>query len=194
MWKVQQISSSPDHLRFRIAEGNTVLSHNRFLNLLRNDIHFIEFYNKHLADCKFEAFFWENKPITQNNLEEDYECTLVESDFLTDVKPDTSTFNSYFRSKQDVVVLPNLGGDAKLVVPCPVSENSIYTQIGNFVRQAPKAQVKEFWRRVGTEMLSQLEAEPKWLSTSGLGVYWLHARVDSTPKYYQTQDYKTLES
>lgn len=192
MWSIQQISSSPDRLRFRISEGNTVLSHNRFLNLLRNDIHFIEFYNKHLADCKFEAFFWENKPITQNNLEEDYECTLVESEFLAGVKPDTNTFNSYFKSNQDVVVFPNLGGDAKLVVPCPVSENSIYTQIGSFVRQATETQVKEFWKTVAKEMLNHVETEPSWLSTSGLGVYWLHARIDSTPKYYQTMEYKSL--
>ena len=29
-----------------------------------------------------------------------------------------------------------------------------------------------------------------WVSTSGLGVYWLHVRLDSYPKYYQHAPYK----
>jgi hypothetical protein len=32
--------------------------------------------------------------------------------------------------------------------------------------------------------------ERRWLSTSGLGVSWLHMRLDSTPKYYNWQPYK----
>jgi hypothetical protein len=33
-----------------------------------------------------------------------------------------------------------------------------------------------------------------WVSTSGLGVYWLYIRLDSFPKYYNFQPYKTLRS
>jgi hypothetical protein len=32
-----------------------------------------------------------------------------------------------------------------------------------------------------------------WLSTSGLGVAWLHIRLDSTPKYYQHQPYTSRD-
>lgn len=28
-----------------------------------------------------------------------------------------------------------------------------------------------------------------WLSTSGLGVYWLHFRIDARPKYYQYSEF-----
>lgn len=31
---------------------------------------------------------------------------------------------------------------------------------------------------------------PIWLSTSGLGVYWLHVRLDTRPKYYNHDEYK----
>ncbi|MDF9799652.1 hypothetical protein OKW21_004915 [Catalinimonas alkaloidigena] len=30
------------------------------------------------------------------------------------------------------------------------------------------------------------------MSTSGLGVYWLHIRLDSRPKYYQFDPYRKL--
>lgn len=31
---------------------------------------------------------------------------------------------------------------------------------------------------------------PIWLSTSGLGVYWLHMRLDRRPKYYTYEPFK----
>jgi hypothetical protein len=42
-------------------------------------------------------------------------------------------------------------------------------------------------------MEKRLSASPVWLSTSGLGVYWLHVRLDTHPKYYQYQPYKVDE-
>lgn len=32
---------------------------------------------------------------------------------------------------------------------------------------------------------------PVWISTSGLGVPWLHVRIDDRPKYYQHAPYRT---
>jgi len=31
-----------------------------------------------------------------------------------------------------------------------------------------------------------------WVSTSGLGVAWLHVRVDSKPKYYSHEAYREI--
>jgi len=39
-------------------------------------------------------------------------------------------------------------------------------------------------------MQKQISDRPTWLSTAGLGVYWLHLRLDSRPKYYRYQPYK----
>ena len=33
---------------------------------------------------------------------------------------------------------------------------------------------------------------PLWLSTNGLGVAWLHARIDARPKYYSHRPYRAL--
>lgn len=192
-FKFTIIEKSENSIRFFVEENGDRISYHRYLEILKQDTDFREQYNNYLADCVFEAFFWENKPVMQQNLEEAYECTLVKSDFLASVKPDANTFNSYFTSKEDVVTFPNLGGDAELIVPCPISDHAIYTQIGSFVRNAPDSQIQEFWKVVATEMLKQVGTEPRWLSTSGLGVFWLHARIDSIPKYYQTNEYKTLE-
>lgn len=192
MWTKVDIQNEQSVQRFRLKEKDNFISHRQFLTLLSENEEFIRWYNRLLADSEFDAFFWENKPMTEQNLDHDYECTLVESGLLSRVSPDTTTFDSYFEDDSDVVQFPNLGGDARLIVPCPVAEDSVYTQIGNFVRDAPDHQVQNLWKHVGNEMLNQVQKEPRWLSTSRLGVYWLHVRIDSVPKYYQTEEYKTV--
>lgn len=192
MWNAIILESSSNKLSFRLEEKSTMISHRQFLTLLSESHEFIHWYNSLLADCLFDAFFWENKPVTNSSANELYECTLVNSDQLSGVPPDATTFDSYFKKEAGVVSFLNLGGDAQLVVPCPVGDDAIYTHIGNFVRKAPRTQLIDFWSWVGHEMLNHIQAQPRWLSTSGLGVYWLHVRIDSVPKYYQTEEYKTV--
>jgi len=49
-------------------------------------------------------------------------------------------------------------------------------------------------QELGFAVRQRLQTErPKttlWVSTAGLGVYWLHMRVDPKPKYYKHQAYK----
>lgn len=192
-WDTIILESNENRLTFRLNENDKLLSHRQFILLLSENQTFINWYNQFLASSDFDAFFWENKPVTTDNLDEIYECTLVKSTTLAHVSPDQSTFDSYFEQQKNAVAFPNLGGDAQLIVPCPVADDdAIYTQIGNFVRKAPDNQVQNFWKSVGKEMLDHVQQEPRWLSTSGLGVYWLHVRIDSVPKYYQTEAYKTV--
>lgn len=194
MWTSITLTSNQNKLTFQLQEDNTSISYQRFLTLMSGNEAFIKWYNQLMADSSFDSFFWENRPVTKHTLDELYECTLVKSRRLSGVQPDSSTFDFYFSPDSDVVTFPNLGGDARLIVPCPDSDTpeSVYTQIGSFIRNAPEHQVSNFWQRVGQEMLDHIQQEPRWLSTSGLGVYWLHARIDSVPKYYQTEAYKQL--
>ena len=192
MWNVLEIESGNSNQKFSISENDEPVSNRRFLRLLKNRQDFRSFYNQYLAELGFDAFFWENKPMTKSNLDEGYECNVIKSDFLAGKSPDFDTFSSYFREDKEVVSFPNLGSDAQLITPCPISENSGYAHIGTFIREAPEAQKQQLWKQTAKEMLNQIGTEPKWLSTSGLGVFWLHIRIDSVPKYYQTKVYKTM--
>jgi hypothetical protein len=109
--------------------------------------------------------------------------------------PDAEAFESHFKANPSkaVIVFPNLGKNAILIVPCPQSASAdmqnAYVHVGAFVRHAPAAQVQELWQTVGAVMLAQIRDEPAWLSTAGLGVSWLHVRIDQRPKYYKYQAY-----
>lgn len=192
MWKAAEKESDRKSRKFSFLEGDDLLSNRQFLKLLSDDSAFRSFYNQYLAGIGFDAFFWENKPMTSSNLKEAYECNVINSDFLARTSPDYHTFSPYFNKEEEVVSFSNLGHDARLIAPCPVNDNQGYAHIGSFIRQAPESQMHQLWKQTAKEMLHQMGDEPRWLSTSGSGVFWLHIRIDSVPKYYQTQEYKTF--
>ena len=89
-----------------------------------------------------------------------------------------------------MISFPNLGGDAQLVVPTPLNDPSHYAHLASFVRNAPADQVRNFWKTTAIVYEQEIGEKTVWLSTAGLGVSWLHVRIDSRPKYYRFQDYK----
>ena len=101
-------------------------------------------------------------------------------------------------TKPTVISFLNLGKDALLVVPRAMHKEKVvavdtYAHLAAFVRHAPAQQVDEFWKVLGESIAKRLDVvSPKkmWVSTSGLGVSWLHARLDSIPKYYGYMPYK----
>ena len=111
--------------------------------------------------------------------------------------PDPISFATQFAAKksaESVVVFPNLGNDALLVVPCPIAPAGAYGHLAAFVRKAPELQRHALWRAVGEALTERLGREPIWLSTAGAGVAWLHVRLDARPKYYGYPPYKAPPS
>ena len=121
-----------------------------------------------------------------------FEFVLVASASLSGLRSDPSSFQSRFsKSSEPVLTFPNLGGDALLVVPAPLVDEACYTHLARFLRGAPEPQIDAFWRSAGRAMHDRLSSAPTWLSTAGMGVPWLHLRLDSRPKYYRYEPYKT---
>ncbi|MCU0447112.1 MAG: hypothetical protein MUE85_19630 [Microscillaceae bacterium] len=80
-----------------------------------------------------------------------------------------------------------------MLAPCPRSEQQNYTHLARFVRQAPDYQRHQLWQTLALALEQRINAQPTWLSTAGLGVYWLHIRLDKIPKYYHFQPYKIFD-
>lgn len=149
---------------------------------------------RELRNASFAAYFWEMPPITRSSLERPFEFVLTEARALVGAAPDVTAFAEYFTRDDDgdgVVTFQNLGGDATLLAPCPFALPEAYVHLAAFVRGAPEAQVHALFRCLACEALSRVASEPMWISTAGAGVYWLHVRLDSRPKYYQYGPYRT---
>jgi len=120
---------------------------------------------------------------------------------------------------RSAISFPNLGADATLVVPCPRrhGRDNNFTHLKAFLSLSNPQEQAAFWSTVGETLSTVLNLRTQpgpttstdrmgvqaaaatgkdshgrriWLSTSGLGVYYLHVRIDSSPKYYQYSDYK----
>ena len=175
-----------------LADGEP-LSRRHVLALWREAADFRERFNQALAELPFAACFWETPAVSSDTLDRPYEQVCVDAPALAGASPDRASFAEQFDlhcDRDGIAEFANLGGDARLVAPCPQSPNDGYAHLLAFVRNAPAAQRDAFWQRVGSAMAHALSTSPLWLSTSGLGVYWLHARLDTRPKYYTYAPYR----
>lgn len=192
MYKVTKEEISPEITKYKISENKKNISFRKWISLLKDDVDFVDFFTEILISSKHIAFFWEVKSVDKNKLEVDFEFVLVKSNSLPKITADEQTFKKYFKEGQKVVSFSNLGGDAQLVVPTPMIDPSNYAHLAIFVRNAPKDQIRKFWQTTGEVYEQKIGAKTVWLSTAGLGVSWLHIRIDSRPKYYRFQAYKVL--
>jgi hypothetical protein len=178
--------------RISILRDTQRLRYSEVLECWKSDGAFRTFFNRVLADAPFTAYFWEMPPVTRASIHQPFECVLVDSPGLAGVAADASAFAEYFAvagADEAIAGFPSLGKDAFLIAPCPRGAPAAYPHLAAFVRKAPAAQQQALWQWVGTAVAERLSTRPLWLSTSGLGVYWLHVRLDSTPKYYTFRSY-----
>jgi hypothetical protein len=185
MWTVDRDNPGPvKTLRLRFYAGDEYLSYAKFLKALAEEATFRELIQEEMRAAPFAAFRWETPPLTATNIDQPFECLLHDSPDL-DVRADPTEFETYFQPDMEVVSFENLGADALLVVPCPISKSANYSHIGAFHHSAPHSQQHEFWITLAQALLARLGSQPLWLSTAGGGVDWLHMRLDERPKYYR---------
>ena len=164
-----------------------------------------------IASCPYESILFEAPGTTlQSSNEDQFEFALVNQPNLkafAEGNPDRHAFEEYFNSEScsssendggsdpiRVCAFPNLGKDATLISPLPQIgiNDATYSHLASFIRNAPKEQVAQFWRQSARAFIDELKHKHErineyagtWFSTNGMGVAWLHLRIDSLPKYY----------
>ncbi len=192
MWTSQFEKVDLRIVKGTVAGGDQPLSFGQVLDLWQNNKAFRGFFTDLLLSAPFDAYCWENRPVTSQTLGQTFEFALVAEPALANLQADPSPFNTHFASHpaEEVLTFSNLGGDAMLVVPAPKAAMEAYAHLAQFLKYAPREQVDAFWRVTGATMVGRVSAKPIWSSTAGLGVSWLHLRLDSRPKYYRHEPYR----
>ncbi len=178
--------------KYHLRQGGAALSFRELFRLLAGEDDFADWYGQLLAASDYRAFYWEHPPLTSGNVDRDAEFVLIDAPVLATLPADPAPFQSQFevRADESVIAFPNLGGDAVLVAPGPKGPDDAYPHLAAFVRHAPEDQLRELWRVTSRAVEDSLSSAPIWLSTAGLGVTWLHIRLDTRPKYYSHAPYK----
>ena len=146
----------------------------------------------------YRAFFFETRPVMASTMAtKAFEFVLVDAPSLYDFAtshPDAHAFGEYFDDcnsggTHSACVFRNLSGDATLIAPKPIpnSDLTIFSHLADFCRKAKPKIVAETWKLAIQAYVDQVERQSDrnlWFSTSGLGIAWLHFRIDRRPKYY----------
>lgn len=156
-----------------------------------------------LRDARFDAFFFETKGTSNSNYKEkNMEFVLVEgiaSEFREN-GPDLNAFQEYFieNSSKKACTFENWSGDCRLITPMPPTATDHlqdFTDIAALARSFSEENIEildstlEMTLQEYQKRIQMVNGKSVWLSTSGLGVFWLHFRLDSRPKYYNYRNF-----
>ncbi|RHZ36563.1 DUF6940 family protein [endosymbiont GvMRE of Glomus versiforme] len=173
---------------------NSKLTQKDFINLLKEGGQEITEALKHANSQLKSAYFWECPPITKNTLNKPFECVVIKSKSLDGITPNHSPFQKHINDKKNSFT-SNSGNI--LIIPLPEknenNEELDYKNLTSFIQNVPDTseQKQTFWQEVAHQLEANLESNnPRWLSTHGLGISWLHVRIDKQPIYYSWNEYK----
>ena len=190
MWHVKRTIENADTWRWTLhGDDRDTLTFQAVCEAWRSNPSFRDLWIANLRTVPFDAYAWECPPVTADSAGRTFECVFVASPMLARMPPDPRAFAEHFRPDTQVVAFENLGGDAVLVAPCPSAARSNYSHLASFNKTAPAGQQDALWQSVGQAMERRIGTRPVWLSTAGLGVAWLHVRLDDFPKYYRHVPY-----
>jgi hypothetical protein len=137
------------------------------------------------------SFVWELPALVAATLQLPFESIVKEEGALARSSGDPAAFRQHLSTKAPSA-FPNLGGDAWLVAPSLTgpADWPDSAHLSRFARGAKRPRSHEVLSLLGETALCHIGCQPRWISTSGLGVPWLHFRIDSHPKYYQYPPYR----
>lgn len=171
--------------RARVLRGGQPLSRGAFLQALAEEPQVRAFLTQHLRELPHPAVFWEC-PVQGGP------AAPLAMEWVSLKAPELRSNHAPFAAQLKeqsgpILTFSNLSGDATLVVPRPAPGWDAPHLLA-FLRSAPDTLCDSLWVAVGRAGLAQ--RGPFFLSTAGMGVAWLHVRLDARPKYYRHAPYR----
>lgn len=213
-FKSQNLSNVEGY-KYKFYYQDRIATYKEFIYLLNSiNIDIINQLNTILTKHSI-AIFWECVPITKYEFDKKgFEFVVLPAYELNKRIVDIQPFNEYFtnnyKQESTIIAIDNIDKSSRLVIPCPNSKiieqintkelnmNDLQhmTHLNIFLKYSQENIKYDLWKKVSEEMLIRINNQSDdykkiWLSTSGLGVSWLHIRLDSYPKYYNYQEYKS---
>ena len=143
-----------------------------------------------------ESYFFECPPVLslEDAHTKDFEFVIIPAPELENCGPARpDMFSEHFLGLAPFVAFLSLNKDSVLVSPKPSPENLSFGQhLCSYMRNVSAEEGGQFLEYVGKSLLETAKSKKVYLSTSGLGVYWLHMRLDSKPKYYHHLPYRKM--
>ncbi len=166
------------------------LSWPEMIDGLRHDAAVREGLRAQLLAVPYDAYFWECCRVSDDA----FECVVLEASARAFTPGNHRAFAEHLADP--VATFESLGGDAMLIVPYPRRD---YGHLAAFLKTASDAEYHALMEAVGHAIARWVDGSGRpsrapdampWVSTAGMGVPWLHVRLDSRPKYYRHAPYR----
>jgi hypothetical protein len=132
----------------------------------------------------------------RKDLDKDFIIYVKSNPVFARMKADPSAYSEHFRGKWRWKDIPNLSGDALLLIPNKPKGGNYdkYANISNFFKEASISEISELFKAIGifledsinfdcVRLLPGNKKHSLYINTHGLGVPWIHVRFDTNPKY-----------
>ncbi|CAN0113936.1 unnamed protein product [Ectocarpus sp. 12 AP-2014] len=128
--------------------------------------------------------FWETSRAHSGGLCEYREVKTPASKHLSmRMQGDASAFQKHLKGKTTPAQFYNLDQTAILISPPDRGEN--FAHLALFHKNATLQQRQKLWKKVAQSVEKVLKrGDDAYVSTHGVGVPWLHVRIEGSPKYY----------
>ena len=170
-------NDNPEEIIYYVKQRGKYMTWEDVIKSLIDDIDTFKYkLIRVLLSIEYKAYFWECDKIILKN---PFRFAIFDSKTLSERKQDTEAFKGKIKCSKNVISFLSLDKEILLICPCHKTISADYTSLATFSRTVSIKQQCSFWKKVGKSI-----KEGDWVSTSGLGVSWLHIRVSSKPKYY----------
>lgn len=181
-------------LRLTIKEGDQILSFAQVIQHWVNSSAFRDFYTSTLLQHGGNGCFWEHPRLNKETVDQAYECVISRTDTFSRLAANFNPFKNAVQAGKTISVFPNLTGVAQLIVPAPTGAGDFNGRdLIAFLKTADEARCHKLWIVVGQQVTAAIAegSSFQFLSTHGLGVLWLHIRLEQRPKYYHHRPYRS---
>ncbi len=196
MYDYKRVSGSENKNTLHIYSNGNPLSFKDVIARWKKDEEFHDFYRDLLIEFGGTGCFWEHPPISKFNENDTYEVTIIKTSSFEGRLADCTPFLSQVTNNEKFISFENLSKSAKLLIPNPNVFDNNCRDLIEFLTNAERRDISVFFVRIGSLIDEEISVDSsyRYLSTHGLGVIWLHVRLDLRPKYYHHRPYKIWNS
>ena len=115
MWALETREIGAGAIRACLQENGAPATFDRLCNAWRSDASFRLQWVSFLRAIPFEAYAWENPPLTIATKSRAHECVFIDNPALLRMTADPQPFRDELKGKRGAISFPNLGRDALLV-------------------------------------------------------------------------------
>ncbi|MEM9929699.1 MAG: hypothetical protein AAF840_07770 [Bacteroidota bacterium] len=184
---------SPTTVQFTLHEDRQPLTFTQVVQHWISTPAFRDFYTDLVLEHGDVGCFWEHPRLHQGTAGKPYECVITRTAAFGRYAANFAPFQRAVQAGARISVFPNLNGEALLIVPNKTIAGAFNGRdLVAFLQTAPADLIHELWQTIGLQVEDALAEGSRFqfLSTHGLGVLWLHVRLEERPKYYHHRAYR----